>query len=162
MGLAAIAAAAALLPAVPVPPDVTVVYGACPVPGYATVAGCTWKGSDDVYVMDAGDVWSPYHELGHQFAFRVLGDSGQGPLVGTMGKFARMTRPTEPFPRVRSVVREEFADAYASCALRLRPNGNPWRNGENFPTGYGYNPTPRIHRQVCDMIRRAAARRGLT
>lgn len=156
---------------VPVVPGITVEKRPCPDARVGAVAGCTWPGGTIVYVnpvppFGEGDDYvrfTTWHELGHQFAVRVLGPGG-------LRKFARMTRRAHDLPgvpRSRSDVGEQFADAYATCALGYRPHPDPWSaDGAdklgNFPTGYGYEPSRHVQRVVCALIDRAGRRAGLT
>lgn len=149
---------------VPVVRDVAVLYEPCP--DHPEYAGCTWPGATVVYVdppYGETDDFTAYHELGHQFAFRVLGPGG-------LRKFARMTRHAHhqtPGPRSWLEVGEQFADAYATCALDYVPHPDVWAadgtdSAGNFPTGYGYQPKPRTQRAVCAMVDRAGRRAGLS
>ena len=89
-----------------------------------------------------------YHELGHMFDLRVLNNRERRDfrrIVGRRGaRWLRTSRPPG----------EWFADGYSLCArhrtIRRRPRRTP----------YGYRPSPRTHRRVCRLIRRAAAPGG--
>lgn len=147
----------------PIDPAIEVRYEPCP--DYPDLAGCAFAGHPVVYVRQAGDMWFTFHELGHKFAERALGDAldEHSPLSGASRKFARMTRASARAlgePRSVITVREQLADAYASCAFGDVPSSDPFES-DGFPTGNGYDPTPRAHRQVCAMLRRAGLRAGL-
>lgn len=152
---------------VPVVPGIEVRLEACPNTSdafFSSASGCTWRGATVVYVAPTGaagaDDWTAFHELGHLFAFRVLGVN-EDSVAGGMRKFANLTK-TSGQPRAPLDVHEQFADAYAACALGFAPTVSEWGDEDSqFPTGRLYDPTPRAHRQVCALIVRAGARIGL-
>lgn len=135
---------------VPVVHGMTISYGECHIA--IPAAGCSL--GNDTIIVD-GDLLATngdpaltvppmlFHEAGHVFAAHV------GP--GVVHRFARITH-------TRVTVGERFADAYMACALGWVPRPTFWNGGPNFPTGYGYEPSRRVHRVVCAMFARAGAR----
>lgn len=104
------------------------------------------------------DIWMPpepiqqmrptlAHELGHRFDFLAMTDPARA-------EFARLLRDQRPWwqagPRHLTSLGEQFATAYGLC-FRFRTIQHAHNEGiEN------YSPTPRLHRQVCRLIRQTA------
>ena len=99
------------------------------VPGLKIGAG--WR-------LERASLW---HELGHQFDYRVMHDAQRDvfrALVGDPRPW--VTSPNSPH--------EKFAEAYRWCALKTRPR--------RVPGDYEYRPTVRRHQRICTLIARAA------
>jgi hypothetical protein len=86
-----------------------------------------------------------YHELGHTFDFRVLHPRQRRAFKRLMGIHSKGWFTSRP------PAAEYFADAYALCAERKRIRQ------ARAATPYGYRATPARHREICALIRRAAA-----
>jgi hypothetical protein len=122
-----------------------------PCPASPSFAGCVFTSRPRVIYLIPNLVEPRrllYHELGHTFDLLVLNQ-----------------RERRRFKRIVGVRRhgwfrgglppaEWFADAYASCAVRVRLRRSV------RPTPYGYAPTRRRHARVCALIRAAARPRG--
>lgn len=122
-----------------------------PCPASPSFAGCVFTSRPRVIYL-APHLSEPgrllYHELGHTFDLLVLNGQERRRfkrIVGIRrhGWFGGGLPPAE-----------WFADAYASCAVRLQ-----LRRAAR-PTPYGYAPTRRRHARVCALIRAAARPRG--
>jgi hypothetical protein len=146
--LAAAPAQAGTLNGIPGPFSVTVEYGPCP--SYADGGSCADIERAIVY-LDSDDEFTRQHELGHLFDAQRLDRAERAALgqlldvpddapwdAGTDAQCVDAVCPSE-----------RFADAYATCRLKLSPDGE-WADG------YGYAPSPRTHRRVCASIRRYA------
>jgi len=156
-------AAICLLPAaataqrrVPLPsPMPPVVYAPCP--DDPTVEGCTyWVAPFTIYLSNHRR-FIREHELGHAFDQTMMSD-------GERNRFRTLTHQrTAPWWKLeegeysRASVGEQFADAYANCAIgngsRRLPSG---MISDRWETSTSYSPSPRTHRRVCAFIRRAA------
>lgn len=134
--------------AVPLPSSAVVIAGDCP--AYADGGSCGY--SDGRIYLVQRDRFSLAHELEHLLDAerydgrdRVLLTRALRIRAGTpWGERTGLSCMAEVCPS------EVAADAYAACALRLRPDGGRWTSS------YGYDPTPRQHRRVCAAIRAAA------
>jgi hypothetical protein len=91
------------------------------------------------------------HELGHVFDLRVMRRAHRRAFMRIMHRRdARWYKGSRP-------PAEWFADGYELCARRKRIGRRP------ETTFYGYRPSPRQHRAVCELIERAGApKRGRT
>lgn len=108
---------------------------------------CTAQGAFAIWLTPWIDDWRMVrraflHELGHNFDYYELSDPARfefGSLLGDRRPWATAPNPAK----------EKFAEAYMWCALRVRIRRPPneW--------GYRYRPTPRLHSQVCRLIRHA-------
>jgi hypothetical protein len=131
-----------------------------PCPGFPGAAGCYDWTTQTVYVKPGADRFAYKHELGHAFDDVML--SG-----GERNRFRTLTHQRgaqwwklatdELGAYARSSVGEQFADAYANCALH---NGT-WRRRDGvieqrWETSTTYAPSPSVHRAVCSFIARAA------
>ena len=81
------------------------------------------------------------HELGHLFDLRVLGRADRRDFKRIMG------RPRRSWYRGVNPPAEQFAEAYALCALRKRIN-------RRVTGGYGFKTGPQRHRRSCAVITR--------
>ncbi len=81
------------------------------------------------------------HELGHLFDLRVLGRADRRAFKRVMG------RPRARWFRGLNPPAEQFAEAYALCALRTRLKGR-------VTGGYGFRTGPLRHRRSCALIQR--------
>jgi hypothetical protein len=109
----------------PAGPPITVTFDPCP----GLVAGGCWTPWDStIYV--ASDFEQPFiyaHELGHAFDTRNLSDGERAWFLSVFGyddgqAWAPERAPDDPFCERQSCPSERFADAYAICALGLRPS----------------------------------------
>jgi hypothetical protein len=140
VSLALLAAPAQARTLTTVPADVPVMYEPCPpLPG---AAGCYWDGK--VYVASRGDKATLYHELGHIWIKRTVIESDHAWFARKLHAEHLPWRATRPG---RPSVEEVLADAFMRCAQGWRP-----RPGRVEDTGYGYAPTPRQHRTICNAI----------
>jgi hypothetical protein len=131
---------------------VQLIIGACP--GVPRFAGCVFtRRPRRIYLRR--DARSPksvlYHELGHTFDLTLLRHRDRRALrrilhLGRRGWFAGSPAPSEL-----------FAEAYALCARfgRERP---PARRLGWTRSIYGYRPSRKQHRAVCDLVLRAGAK----
>jgi len=105
-------------------------------------AGCVFsKRTRTIYLKRSAD--SPrevlLHEFGHLFDLRVLGKDDRRAFKRVMG------RPRASWFRGVNAPAEQFAEAYALCALRERIKGR-------ITGGYGFRTAPRRHRRSCAII----------
>lgn len=128
-----------------------IVIRRAPCPASPSFAGCVFTSRPRVLFL-LPNLFEPrrllYHELGHSFDLLVLNQHERSRFkriagIRRHGWFRGGLPPAE-----------WFADAYASCAVRLR-----LRRAVR-PTPYGYAPTRRRHARVCALIRAAARPRG--
>jgi hypothetical protein len=129
--------------AVPSPPGyVDFGIGSC---GDAAELGCmSWTfpiATVRIERSDRLDQFTFAHEMGHVFDFYVLDPGGWRDRIAQIEGFPWQTPKSE----------EYFADAYALCALHRSLE-------RTVTTGYGFRVTPRLHRQICSVIRSAYAR----
>jgi hypothetical protein len=127
---------------------VRIVLSGCP--GRPRFAGCVYtRRLRTIYIKrSVADLKGTlYHELGHLFDFRLMSR-------GERRLYKRLTgqRKRAWFGGVNPPG-EQFAEAYALCASRRRlarvARGH-----------YGFRTSPRRHRAVCGLIRRAAGPKG--
>jgi hypothetical protein len=154
--------------AVPLPREATITLDACPYVGGA----CADTEAGRVYLAGDLDLFELAHELGHVYFERDLparfGLQGAGYWRGRVSILLGHHPYSVPWDGLhgdglltgdectdRPCPAEQAADAYAACALRMRPEGR--RVGRRivggWQTAYGYHPTPRQHRRICDVIR---------
>lgn len=81
------------------------------------------------------------HELGHLFDLRVLGRRDRRDFKRIMGQ------PRRRWYRGKNPLAEQFAEAYALCALRTRIR-------RRVTGGYGFVTGPQRHRRSCMLIKR--------
>ncbi len=79
------------------------------------------------------------HELGHHFDYDVMEDWARA-------RFEWLVGETRPWTEDPNAPNEKFAEAWALCAVRARLRHAP------LEYGYGYHPSPRLHRKVCHLI----------
>ena len=123
---------------------VRIVLSGCPY--RPTLAGCVYSNRlRTVYIRrTVSDMRGTlYHELGHLFDFRLMSRGERRiykRLVGQRGRawFGGVNPPGE-----------QFAEAYSLCASRRRL-------ARTAHGHYGFRTSPRRHRAVCSLIRRAA------
>lgn len=116
-----------------------------PCPGAAEDSGCTYPTDNSPVWVDPAQ-FSPfvlYHEMGHRYRFEVMTPRAQARFVAIM-HYKAWTDDVE----------EQFADAYATCAMGLMPirSHDADEVDENFPTGNQYEPTRRQQDRVCQLI----------
>jgi hypothetical protein len=131
---------------------VQLIIGGCP--GVPRFAGCVFtRRPRRVYLRR--DARSPksvlYHELGHTFDLKLLRHSDRRAFrrilgLGRVGWFAGTTPPSEM-----------FAEAYALCSRFGLKRPAQSRLGWTHSV-YGYRPTRRQHRAVCELIERAGSK----
>lgn len=126
---------------VPMPHAVTVLYQPCPNGG----GSCADADSDTVYIEPGADLFTIMHEVGHIFDRQRLSDRDRARFARLLGLPGEWRRGTG-LDGLNSPS-ERFADAYAACALGLRPDGSRW------VSAYDYNPSPRRHHTICRSIR---------
>lgn len=156
VGMALVGFAQDAQASVPLPPTVPEVrFEPCPI---MAAPACTRPG--DVIYMGAPSRYlgtghrelarTFWHELGHQFDYQVLHEPHRD-------KFRELIRTDAPWRAeedadrlFKSSPHEQFAVAYAVCAMPTRPiAGRIW--GE-----YGYSVRVRTHRRICKLIQNAA------
>lgn len=110
--------------------------------------GCTFVGTTDVWLNEP---LTPrvalLHELGHQFDYWAMTDAARD-------EFRQLVGDPRPWRSAPNSPHEKFAEAYGFCARHRRI-----KNLDNTTLGYGYEPTPRMHKMVCALIRRAGRSR---
>lgn len=126
-----------------IPGPVELALGACPTERHA--AGCTRPETRVIYLDPRLGDWRDrqlvlLHELGHRWDYEVLDRAGHSRFLAFVGRRPPWRQRGENSPH------EEFADAYAECALGLRPDVGLWLFGP-------YQPTLREHRRVCAWLR---------
>jgi hypothetical protein len=139
---------------VPLPPQVTV-HEDTPCPDDVDVLGCADVEAATVYVGD-GSRFTRWHEVGHLFDHQMLTDANRAWLTRRLG-FQVGTPWFEDYADdlSQTMPGEQFADAYAACALGKTPAGRRHRGGvivNDWFTAYGYSPTARQHRRICNAI----------
>lgn len=134
----------------PVPPMLVIHAEPCP---SGQAVACASEPTGEIFVPAETDVFTRWHEVGHIFDFERL-------APGDRAWFTRMLRLKGVWDRGTGENHghvspdERFADAYAACATRMRPDSGSWESA------YDYNPTPRQYRAICSAIKRIAARAG--
>jgi hypothetical protein len=126
---------------VPTPPGtVTLRLAGCPQPEFVTCEERHERTLD----LDPGWVSRPVllHELGHVFDDAMPAWARE--------RFAALTHRRDPWEGPVNPPSEWFAEAYALCARHpvIR---------ERYYAAYGYAPTPRRHRRICNLISRAGS-----
>lgn len=131
----------------PLPRSFTVQWTACP---FADVPACADRDNGVIYVEPGQGRFVYEHEVGHLFDVQRLNDGDRRwftrklGLTGAWEQGSGLEGLRSPF--------ERFADAYAACALGLRPDRGEWA------VSYGYQPTPKRHRRICAAIGRVGDR----
>lgn len=119
---------------------ISVVPGPCPED--PTLGGCTRADWNVVYVQPSAPPETRWHELGHQLDIRVLTPEDRR-------QFGALLRNTRAWDEGRFPLREQFAEAVASCIMP------PWRQRL---WSYGYYPSRRLRARVCQWLNRVAQR----
>jgi hypothetical protein len=126
---------------VPTPPGaVNLVLSACPT---GVEPGCIVHGlRPTIYLgREVQDQETLLHEVGHAFDATVMGDADRAAFSAIFGdRRAWRSPPNSPH--------EQFAEAYTLCALKPKLK-------RTYTAAYAYRVTPKQHRQVCKVIRRA-------
>ena len=104
-------------------------------------SSCTWAERQDIYMAPTDGRYVFAHEMGHRFDYTVMSAAARR-------RFGRLLRDSRAWRSGPNALNEQFAEAYALCAVNARPD--PWgrMNG-----GYAYRPSWRVHRRVCALIR---------
>jgi hypothetical protein len=127
---------------VPTPPGaVNLVLSGCPV---GAEPGCIVHGAQPTIYLgrEVQDRQTLLHEVGHAFDATVLTDAYRAAFSGLVGdRRAWRSPPNSPH--------EKFAEAYALCALKPKLR-------RTHTAAYALRVTPRLHKRVCALIRRAA------
>lgn len=97
--------------------------------------------------VDGSDGFNLNHGLGHAFDRSNLSDGERSRFMSLVSMHGAWVSGTGAAGN--SSPNERFADAYASCRLRLDPD-------REWQASYNYNPTRAQHRKVCAFIKRAA------
>lgn len=127
----------------PTPVAVTVDLIGCP--DNPAADGCVFPGTRHIYLCP----WKCNPEFKRQAFFHEVGHvvvSGLPPVV--LAVFQRIMRDPLPCLQGPNPVCEKIGEGFRLCA------NNPLRLPNNFSTQYGYDPTPRQHRQVCRLFQR--------
>ncbi len=95
-----------------------------------------------ITLLDMDDVETFDHERGHVWDWYHLRDKYRARFQHI---FVALTGLDwwQPFGRDNRSPGEWFAEGYMRCSLHLPAN---------YPSAYGYDPTPRQHRKVCRTI----------
>jgi hypothetical protein len=114
--------------------------------------GGTCAPTPDIY-LEPG--WTPFmlwHERAHLFDAQVMTDAHRAQFTAMLGMDGPWYQGTGRGTRGPS---EVFADAYAACATGKQPAPRRLKSGfliSSWTTSYGYQPTVRQHRRVCNAI----------
>ena len=138
----------------PFPPRFEIRYEPCPTAPWAL--GCADVESGIVY-LDTDDRFTRWHELGHLFDWQLLTDTDRTMFTRLLGFDAETPWWSDDamYDRIGISPSEQFADAYASCALGRSPAGHGEPGGRTvveWATGYDYYPTVRQHQRICNAI----------
>lgn len=131
-------------------PALTLVSQPCP-EGGLEVSGvsCSYAAQGLAYSPVEEGAFIREHEIGHVFDVQYLDDGERSKLTRDMGLGAAPWYHATGLDCVGAACPSEwFADAYASCRLRLDPR-------REWTTSYDYQPSERRNRIVCGTIRRA-------
>jgi hypothetical protein len=136
---------------VPTPPGTVTLYpsGSCPFS-----ESCAWPWEHRISVTDDGSRWERrvqlLHELGHVYDYQRMTDSTRATFVSIMrlGPTGWWQRPQHSEPWDDGAPAEQFAQAYALCALAVRRD-----DIQEWDSVYGYWPTRQQHLRVCSLIR---------
>jgi hypothetical protein len=114
--------------------------------------GGTCAPSPDIYLEPGATRFMLWHERAHLFDAQVMTDAHRALFARLLGMNGAWYQGTGRGTRGPS---EVFADAYAACATGNRPGARRLKGGfsiASWTTSYGYHPTPREHRLVCNAI----------
>jgi len=143
-----------------VPPAQTVSMSPCPGHDGPMVEACNFVTADSLIYIDPFPVDTPaslrvvlYRELGGRFETLAM-------YPWAVQHFAAiLARPW--LMRDADSAGEVFEDAYADCALGLRPHRvTLQRSDDAWIDTSGYEASARRHARVCRLIRRVGARAG--
>ena len=129
---------------IPSPPGVVIVHVT---PCDAQTSSCTRPPGEEMWLHEDPDTvrGTFLHELGHRFDYLWMTDAARS-------VFRRLIHDPRPWRSPPNSPHERFAAAYEACArhrtLKRREIPIDW--------GFGYAPTPRVHRRVCRLIRQVA------
>lgn len=148
----------------PLPPAVpTVSAGDVTVCGWGASA-CYDSAFNVIYVVDYLTRFSRAHETGHAADHQTMSDAERASFMNSVVPKVAELEPDAGWWGYDEDGAyfyggaEIFADAYATCRLRLLPGGVRKANGAlvgSWSTGYGYNPeTNARQRRVCARISR--------
>jgi hypothetical protein len=168
MLVAALAAIAAAIGHMHVPivhaPDRTILLAPCP--GYPSLAACNYPDpKSPIYIRpEYYSVHVLYAELGGRFASVAMDQGARNRFAAIMGSRAQWDNVGENGAIVAFGLAEQFEDAYVNCAFGYTRRTPTLDHPEpaRWITQTGYWPTPRQHRRVCALIRKAGTRAGLT
>ena len=143
----------------PFPPKFEIRYEPCP-DYLPEITSCADQENAVIWLAPDADRFDRWHELGHLFDAQLLTDADRAwftPLLGFepgMPWFGDYDAFVERHDLSATLPGEQFADAYAACAIGLKPQGE--RRGGllvgKWTTAYGYQPTARQHRLICAQI----------
>ena len=134
-----------LIPASPALTFVLVTLSLDGCPGEPEIASCAPEGQSILALSrDWADRHVVLHELGHVFddLMPAWTRTQFMQIIHRRGAWAPARSSTPP--------NEQFAEAYALCAVR------PFLRARHY-AAYGYAPTPARHERACALIRRAGA-----
>ena len=146
----------------PLPPRFEIRYEPCP-DYLPEITSCADQENAVIWLAPDADRFTRWHELGHLFDAQLLTDADRAWFTARLG-FAAGTPwigDDDAWAEYGGMVvpAEHFADAYAMCALGLSPGGRRGRDGRievGWIDTYGYMPSVRQHRRICDAITRLA------
>lgn len=128
-------------------------------PDYEDGGSCASPETAEIWLAPDADEFDFWHEVGHVFDHQALDGRARAWLTRKLG-FSAATPWTSDAAEADIAIfgtrtpDEVFADAFAACWLGRRPNGT-LRGGmrvTNWQTGYGYRPSVRQHRRICNAI----------
>lgn len=148
--LLALPGQAAALMRPPLPPQEQIVYEACP--GDPKADGCAYTDLGVIYVGARPNRHTLEHERAHLYDAQVLDDTERAAIMRAMGVkppwYVATGDPCfwQPCPS------EMFAEAYATCRMRLKS----YRVWNWIDTSYGWYPGPVRQRRTCAAITKSA------
>lgn len=138
----------------PFPPRFAIHHEPCP-DYLPEISSCADQETAEIWLAPDASRFERWHELGHLFDAQVLDERARSwftPLLGFPADAPWFEDYGNEF--ARAMPGERFADAYAACALDLRPGGR--LRGRlrvaDWETAYGYQPTTRAHHRICNGI----------
>lgn len=154
-------AASAHASRMPAPPSITI-HENTPCPEYLPDEySCTDQDTGEIWLLPDAGRFDRQHEIGHLFDAQILTDQDRAWFTRTLGFktgtpwFGDYGAFVETASLAGTLPGEQFADAYAACALGKTPAGHRKRNGmivSDWIDAYGYHPTVRQHRRICNVI----------
>jgi hypothetical protein len=144
---------------VPIPvPAPKVIHQPCP--KFETAGGCFEPADNTIWIRPDADRFALQHEYGHAFDATRLNDGERNRFlryIRHVGSPWHVKDPLEVGGISRDSPNEQFADAYANCALgngvRHRSHGVIEFRWESSTT---YMPWMSLHKRVCAFLWRAA------